>query len=77
MFSPLVGFLGETDYRSVLKEMHLVGGHPWTVPVTLDISNERIKSLKRKDKIILVNHIGSILAEMKVNSIFKVDLKKN
>src|SRR6266849_2075537 len=34
-YSPLVGFLGEADYRAVLHEMRLANGLPWTLPITL------------------------------------------
>src|SRR6266542_3758857 len=30
--SPLGGFMGQKDYRSVLEEMHLSGGLPWSIP---------------------------------------------
>ena len=33
--SPLQGFVGEKDYWSILREMHLTNGLPWTIPVTL------------------------------------------
>jgi len=33
--SPLTGFMAEKDYRSVIEQMHLTNGLPWTIPVTL------------------------------------------
>ena len=44
--SPLTGFMGEADYTSVVHNMRLVNGLPWTIPVTLAISagqGERVK----------------------------------
>ena len=35
-FSPLEGFLTEKELTSVLKEMRLLSGIPWTVPIVLD-----------------------------------------
>ena len=29
--------MGEKDCRSVIEDMHLSGGLPWTIPVTLSI----------------------------------------
>lgn len=36
--SPLKGFMNEADYRSVVKEMRLGNGLPWSVPITLSVS---------------------------------------
>ena len=43
--SPLTGFMGEKDYRSVLELMHLANGLPWTIPVTLSIQEEEAKRI--------------------------------
>ena len=37
-YSPLEGFMGQADYRSVLSEMRLASGLPWTLPITLAVS---------------------------------------
>lgn len=36
--SPLTGFMGRADYESVVRDMHLSNGLPWTIPVTLAIN---------------------------------------
>jgi sulfate adenylyltransferase len=40
-FSPLRGFMGADDYRSVVDQMVLANGLPWSVPVALTVSAER------------------------------------
>ena len=37
-FSPLNGFMGKADWKSVCEKMLLTDGTFWPVPVTLDIS---------------------------------------
>jgi sulfate adenylyltransferase len=40
VYSPLTGFMGYDDYHSVVHDMHLANGLPWTVPVTLAVDEE-------------------------------------
>ena len=44
-FSPLDGFMGEADYKRVVSEMRLASGLPWSVPVTLSVSEEEANAL--------------------------------
>ncbi|MEG4817110.1 sulfate adenylyltransferase [Microcoleus sp. K5-D4] len=44
--SPLKGFMNEADYRSVVKQMRLSNGLPWSVPITLSVSQAVADSLK-------------------------------
>jgi sulfate adenylyltransferase len=39
-FSPLKGFMEQGDYERVVDEMRLVNGLPWSVPITLSVSEE-------------------------------------
>ncbi|HEY7832503.1 MAG TPA: sulfate adenylyltransferase [Ktedonobacterales bacterium] len=36
--SPLEGFMGRADYDGVVATMHLAGGLPWSIPVTLAVA---------------------------------------
>jgi ATP sulfurylase len=45
-YSPLEGFMGRDDYRSVLREMRLANGLPWTLPITLAVRKAAADQLR-------------------------------
>ncbi|KAJ8121130.1 hypothetical protein O1611_g10183 [Lasiodiplodia mahajangana] len=47
-FSPLEGFMNEADYNGVVKENRLADGVLFSMPITLDLSEETIKELGLK-----------------------------
>lgn len=44
--SPLTGFMNEADYTSVVHNMRLANGLPWTLPVTLPVDRETADEIK-------------------------------
>lgn len=72
-FSPLTGFMNKADYDSVCNVMRLDDGTLWPIPVTLDVSEEFAKSLKRSEKVVLRDREGVILAILEVGDIWKPD----
>lgn len=44
--SPLKGFMNEADYLSVVKQMRLWNGLPWSVPITLSVTEAVADTLK-------------------------------
>ncbi|KAI0384567.1 putative sulfate adenylyltransferase [Hypomontagnella monticulosa] len=42
-FSPLEGFMNEADYKGVVRENRLADGVLFSMPITLDVSDETIK----------------------------------
>jgi len=51
--SPLSGFMGEKDYRSVLDEMRLASGLVWSIPITVTTDDEGMKRIGRSTTIAL------------------------
>ncbi len=45
-YSPLEGFLDSRNYKSVLRLMRLANGTPWTIPITLAVSDEEAGRLR-------------------------------
>ena len=70
--SPLTGFMGEKDYRSVLEEMHLENGLPWTIPVTLSFDEAEAKRIGETSRVALVSE-GSPIALVEVEQIYRRD----
>jgi sulfate adenylyltransferase len=75
--SPLTGFIGESDYRSVLDSMHLDGGLPWAIPVVLSIDDDTAHRIGGADSIALVPAEGAApIAVLRVAETFKRDKQK-
>jgi sulfate adenylyltransferase len=70
--SPLTGFLGEKDYHSVLEEMHLSSGLPWTIPVTLSLDQEEAKRIGGASRIALTSG-GNAIALLDVDQVYRRD----
>ncbi|MEX0755156.1 MAG: sulfate adenylyltransferase [Actinomycetota bacterium] len=72
--SPLTGFQGEADYRSVLESMHLSNGLPWAIPVTLSLSDDELKRVGGAGAVALTaSDGGDPLAVLRVEGTFTRD----
>ncbi|MBI5682637.1 MAG: sulfate adenylyltransferase [Deltaproteobacteria bacterium] len=75
-FSPLEGFMKKDDYHSVMDNMKLSNGLPWTIPITLSITKGEAKDLKEGEDVSLVNKEGQILAVLNIEEKFEHDKEK-
>jgi sulfate adenylyltransferase len=65
-YSPLTGFLGRADYLRVLHEMRLTSGLPWSLPITLRITD----GAPLRDTVALKGPDGSVLGLLEVREVF-------
>ena len=72
-YSPLRGFMNQADYLSVVKDMHLSNGLPWSVPITLSITSEQAQTLTVGSQIALVDAQGALQAVMTVEEKYGYD----
>ncbi len=73
--SPLTGFMNQADYLSVVESMRLKNGLPWTIPVTLTVSEEQAKKLKEGQEIALSDG-KEVLAILELSEKYHFDKEK-
>ena len=72
-FSPLTGFLGQDDYRSVVDEMHLANGTVWSIPITLAVTREVADGLPAQGEVALRDDAGRIVGILELAEKYKYD----
>jgi len=72
-YSPLRGFMTRADYLGSVDTMHLSNGLPWSVPITLPVSESQAESLKEGMQIALVNAHDTLQAVMTIEEKFGYD----
>jgi sulfate adenylyltransferase len=70
--SPLTGFMGEKDYRSVIEQAHMANGLVWTIPVTLSLKEDEAKRIGGASQVALVSH-GHTVAIVDVDQVYRRD----
>jgi sulfate adenylyltransferase len=70
-FSPLKGFLEQEDYEKVVDDMHLVNGLPWSIPVTLPVSEEVADSLKEGNWVRLDDSEGNFIGVLELTQKYR------
>lgn len=74
-FSPLKGFLTESEYDSVVEHMRLPDGTVWPVPITLAVSEE-FSDLAIGEKLVLRGEDGKNYAVLTVQDVYQPDKKR-
>jgi ATP sulfurylase len=72
-FSPLEGFMTRADYESVVRNMRLGNGLPWSLPITLAVTAEAAEQLRGQTRVALADGEGEPLAVLIVEDVFTYD----
>lgn len=78
-FSPLTQFMDRATYDKVVDEMRLPNGILWSMPITLDVSKQKVEALlkgNQSKEIALRDEEGSLLAVMKIEDIWQPDKER-
>lgn len=70
-FSPLTGFLTETDYLGVVNDSRLASGTLWTMPINLDVDAEFASTLSQGERITLLQDNEIPIAIITVADVYK------
>jgi sulfate adenylyltransferase len=72
--SPNRGFMTSSDYKSVVEDMRLAGGLPWSLPITLSATDGEVEELRTGEPAAIV-HDGRPVAIIDVDEIYDYDAK--
>ncbi|HEV2126972.1 MAG TPA: sulfate adenylyltransferase [Chloroflexota bacterium] len=74
-FSPLEGFLGEADYRSVVYSLRLANGLVWPIPVVLGTDEIEATHLREGQDVALVDGEGAPVAILHLREKYLADVR--
>jgi sulfate adenylyltransferase len=75
-FSPLTGFMGKADYDGVVADMHLTNGLPWSIPITLSVTDAVAAPLQAGNLVRLDNALGEFIGVLELTEKFTYDKAK-
>ncbi|MBM0740935.1 sulfate adenylyltransferase [Phormidium sp. CLA17] len=75
-FSPLTGFMEEADYLSVVNTMRLANGLPWSIPITLSVTEEVAAPLKEGSLVRLDDSKGRFVGVLQLTQKYHYDKKQ-
>ncbi|MEB3292678.1 MAG: sulfate adenylyltransferase [Synechococcales bacterium] len=75
-FSPLTGFMEQADYDSVVVTMHLANGLPWSIPITLSVSEEVAAPLQEGSLVRLDDPTGHYIGVLELTQKYTYDKQK-
>ncbi|MCL6584686.1 MAG: sulfate adenylyltransferase [bacterium] len=73
IFSPLEGFMNQKDFQSVVDNMRLSNGLPWTIPIILDVEKEVADRLRLDSEVALIDPSGDVAAILYLEDKYSYD----
>lgn len=74
LYSPLRGPVVQNDYQSILEKGRLSNDIPWTIPITLDVSEDEASNISSGDQIAIVSN-GTPFASLIIQDKYTFDMK--
>ncbi len=75
-FSPITGFMKQADYDRVVTDMRMADGTPWSVPVTLSVTEAVAEPLQIGSLIRLDDSTGRFIGVLELSEKYTYDKKK-
>jgi len=72
-YTPLTGFMGETDWRGCCVDMKTANGLFWPIPITLSCDSDRADDIAIGEEVALVDEAGVIFGTLEVAEIYAID----
>ncbi|MBO1348171.1 MAG: sulfate adenylyltransferase [Hormoscilla sp. GUM202] len=70
-FSPLTGFMEQADYEPVVESMRLANGLPWSIPITLSVTEEVAEPLKEGNWVRLDDPRGKLVGILELTQKYR------
>ncbi|HEY4484763.1 MAG TPA: sulfate adenylyltransferase, partial [Nitrospiria bacterium] len=74
-YSPLEGYMGRKAYESVVTDMRLPDGLPWSIPITFRVDKKTGETLREGQDIALVDETQTVLAVLHLEQKYDFDKK--
>ena len=76
IFSPLEGFMNKLELETVVDEMKLPSGVTWTIPITLDVEEEKAREIEIGEYVLLEDEKKKYIALLFVEDKFTFNKEK-
>jgi len=70
-FSPLTGFMEQADYEPVVESMRLANNLPWSIPITLSVTEEVAEPLKEGNWVRLDDPTGKFVGILELTQKYR------